>query len=175
MKQKIVLVVFVVGLIVLAWVFRDTHIAVSLFDFGKKETKSDAGERGEYARVARVIDGDTIILEDGRHIRYVGINAPEIAHKGANGQCYGEEAKRKNKELVEGKEVQLVRDVSEKDTYGRYLYFVFVGDMFVEEILTREGYARKMPIAPDISRKNDIAAWEKTARDGHLGLWGTCP
>ena len=32
-------------------------------------------------QVRWVDDGDTIVLQDGRHVRYIGINAPEIEHE----------------------------------------------------------------------------------------------
>lgn len=174
MKRKyLVLFLVLISLFLLsAWLLRDVRISLSFKSHGQ-ECVSFSG--GGIARVSRVIDGDTIVLEDGRHVRYVGINAREIAHEGKVGQCYGEEAKTKNGDLVEGKEVRLVRDISEKDKYGRFLYFVFVGDVFVEEVLVREGYARKMPIEPDKTRAKDIAEWEKEARSRRTGLWGACP
>lgn len=173
MKKKFVFLVLILTVFLWsAWLLRDVRISLSFKSSGQEGVSSSGGE---IARVARVIDGDTIVLEDGRHVRYVGINAPEIAHEGKAGQCYGEEAKTRNGDLVEKKEVRLVRDVSEKDKYGRFLYFVFVGDVFVEEVLVREGYARKMSIEPDKMRAKDIAEWEKEARSRRTGLWGACP
>ena len=59
--------------------------------------------------VTRVIDGDTIEIRGGDRVRYIGIDTPEI------GEPYYSEATAKNKELVNGKEVRLVKDVSEKE------------------------------------------------------------
>ena len=61
------------------------------------------------ARVVRVIDGDTVEIEGGEKVRYIGIDAPE------SGGCFFEEATAKNREMVEGKEVKLEKDVSERD------------------------------------------------------------
>ena len=72
----------------------------------------------ELFRVAHVVDGDTIKLESGEVVRYIGIDTPETVDPRKPVQCFGKEASEKNKELVEGKEVRLVKDTSETDKYG---------------------------------------------------------
>ena len=91
--------------------------------------------------VSRIVDGDTIELGTGERVRYIGIDTPETVDPRKEVQCFGKEASAKNKELVEGKEVRLVKDVSDKDKYGRLLRYVYVGDVFVNEKLVSEGYA----------------------------------
>ncbi len=130
-----------------------------------------AGRSSEYAVVSRVIDGDTVDLADGRRVRYVGINTPEIARGKQKGECFGQEALERNKDLVEGKEVRLERDTSEKDKYGRWLYLVFVGDVSVEETLTREGFAKEMTIKPDVKYAENIKNWVREAQEKGLGVW----
>ena len=71
--------------------------------------------------VKRVIDGDTIELSDGRKVRYIGINAPEMTDKRKGILCFANMAKEKNKKLVEGKTVEMEKDVSDKDKYDRLL------------------------------------------------------
>src|SRR4030042_4044160 len=93
-------------------------------------------------RIIQVIDGDTIIIEGGYHVRYIGIDAPE------KNQPYFLEATRINKELVEGKKVRLEKDTSEKDRYGRLLRYIFVDDLFVNTELRRLGDARAPPSPP---------------------------
>jgi len=95
--------------------------------------------------VQRVIDGDTILLENGQIVRYIGINAPELP----NG-CFSQQASEKNKELVEGKKVLLEKDVSEKDKYGRILRYVYFDSIFINKYLIANGYAYDLVIAPDI-------------------------
>ena len=55
--------------------------------------------------VVRVIDGDTVELENGDRVRYLGIDTPETVHPDKPVECYGPEATERNKELVEGKTV----------------------------------------------------------------------
>lgn len=128
-------------------------------------------------RVKRVIDGDTIELEDGRKVRYIGINTPESVDPRRSAQCFGAEASAFNRELVEGKAVRLEKDVSETDKYGRLLRFVYLPDgTFVNERLVSEGYASASPYAPDISKKDFFKAAEIRAREESNGLWSpdTC-
>jgi micrococcal nuclease len=82
---------------------------------------------GEEAGVARVIDGDTIILSDGRHVRYVGINTPEMPMEDFPGEPFAAAAKRLNAELA-GKTVQLEYGAQAVDHHGRHLAHVYTGD-----------------------------------------------
>ncbi len=117
--------------------------------------------------VKRVIDGDTIVLENGQQVRYIGINAPELP----NG-CFAQQATEKNKELVEGKEVRLEKDVSETDDYGRLLRYVYADSLFINDYLVRNGYAYDLAYNPDIKYKEKLADTEQQARDNRRGLWG---
>lgn len=132
-------------------------------------TPQVAGEK-----VTRVIDGDTIEITGGIKVRYIGINAPESVAPGKPVACFGIESSNKNKDLVLGKEVRLVKDVSETDKYGRLLRYVYVGDTFVNDELVREGYARASTYPPDVKFQDKFFESEKYARENNLGLWGNC-
>lgn len=123
-------------------------------------------------KVARVVDGDTIKLETGEVVRYIGIDTPETVHPSKPVQCYGKEASDKNRELVEGKEIKLEKDVSETDKYGRLLRYIWLGDMLVNEYLVREGYAQSSSYPPDIKYQNKFIEAQRLARDENKGLWG---
>ena len=125
--------------------------------------------------VARVVDGDTIKLESGEVVRYIGIDTPEIVDLRKPVQCYAKEASAKNKELVEGKEVRLEKDVSETDKYGRLLRYVWLGDMLVNEVLVKEGYAKSSTYPPDVKYQDRFTQAQSEARTNNMGLWGpTC-
>jgi micrococcal nuclease len=127
------------------------------------------------AKVARVVDGDTIKLESGETLRYIGIDTPETVHPSKPVQCYGKEASAKNKELVEGKEVKLEKDVSEKDKYGRLLRYVWLGDVLVNELLVSKGYAQSSSYPPDVKYQDRFIEAQRLAREENMGLWGdTC-
>jgi len=123
-------------------------------------------------KVIRVIDGDTIKIEGDKVVRYIGIDTPETVHPSKPVQCYGKEASDKNRELVEGKEVKLEKDVSETDKYGRLLRYIWLGDMLVNEYLVREGYAQSSTYPPDVKYQDRFIEAQRRAREEKKGLWG---
>src|SRR3989338_1829624 len=124
--------------------------------------------------VVRVIDGDTIELDGGIKVRYIGIDTPETVNPNTVVECYGNESSAKNKELVEDKDVRLEKDISETDRYGRLLRYVYVGDVFVNDYLVRQGYANASSYPPDIKYQDVFLEAEKEARDNNRGLWSSC-
>jgi micrococcal nuclease len=132
---------------------------------------------GQYSLVSRVVDGDTIELKGGEKVRYIGIDTPESTIKK---ECYGNEASEFNKNLVEGKQVRLEKDVSERDRHGRLLRYVYVlnpdnSETFVNEVLVKEGYASSYSYPPDIKNQEIFIESQREARDKKLGLWSACP
>jgi micrococcal nuclease len=124
-----------------------------------------------YALVTKVFDGDTIEIEGGEKVRYMGVDAAEIY---PNPQCYAGEAFNRNKELVLGKVVRLEKDVSETDKYGRLLRFVYTGDIFVNDELTKNGFTKVMMVPPDVRNQNRFRRSENYAKENGLGLWMEC-
>jgi len=129
---------------------------------------------GESVKVTRVIDGDTIEIEGGQTVRYIGIDTPETVHPQKMVECFGREAANKNKELVEGKLVQLEKDVSEVDKYGRLLRYVYVDDIFVNELLVKEGFAHASSYPPDVKYQDLLNNTQKEAQSQNKGLWAGC-
>lgn len=125
----------------------------------------------ETVRVKRVIDGDTFELENGDRVRYIGVNAPESVAPGRPVECFGREASAYDKALVEGRDVRLEKDVSERDKYGRLLRYVYVGETLVNAKLVEEGYASADAFPPDVRYRDLFRALEREARDGKRGLW----
>ncbi|HUS60284.1 MAG TPA: thermonuclease family protein [Nevskiaceae bacterium] len=126
----------------------------------------------ERIKVTKVIDGDTIQLENGKTLRYIGIDTPETVHPSKPIQCYGKEASDKNKQLVESKEIEIEKDVSEVDKYGRLLRYVWVEGVFVNEYLVREGFAQSSTYPPDVKYQELFREAERKAREENKGLWG---
>lgn len=137
-----------------------------------------AGIETETAVVKRVIDGDTIELSDGRKVRYVGIDTPETVDPRRPVGCFGKEASAKNKELVGGKSVELEKDISEIDKYGRLLRYVYVetetGRVMVNQLLVEEGYAMSSTFPPDVKYQEQFISAEQDARKAERGLWSAC-
>jgi len=117
--------------------------------------------------VTRVIDGDTIEIEGGYRVRYIGIDTPE------RDEPYYWEASGVNRNLVEGKEIRLEKDVENKDEYGRLLRYVWVDDTMVNAELVRLGYAYSYSYPPNVKYKAHFLQMENEAREHKWGLWGS--
>ncbi|MBI2172776.1 MAG: thermonuclease family protein [Candidatus Aenigmarchaeota archaeon] len=116
--------------------------------------------------VTRVVDGDTVVLESGESVRLLGIDTPERGQ-----ECY-KEATERLKELILKKDVDVERDIEDKDRYKRSLRYIFLNGTFVNELLVREGYAYLYFIEPN-SRYNDaLKEAAQAAKAGKTGcLW----
>jgi len=115
--------------------------------------------------VTRIIDGDTIEIEGGVKVRYIGIDTPEI------GKPYYLEAKEANLNLVGGKRIQLEKDVEDKDDYGRLLRYVWANGIMVNAELVRSGYAYSYSYPPNLKYQAHFLQLEKEAREQKRGLW----
>lgn len=133
-------------------------------------TQTQQAAAGERARVTRVVDGDTIevTFPDGRveRVRYIGMNTPEMSDS-----C-GKDARDANELLVEDQEVLLIKDVSERDRYSRLLRYVYVGDLFVNEVLVANGWAEVATYPPDVKYVEVFLEAERIARENNYGIWG---
>ena len=119
----------------------------------------------ERSLVTKVIDGDTIELEDGRRVRYLGINTPEL------GEFYGKEATNKNQELVEGKIVELQKGNRDTDEYGRFLRYVYIDGIFVNAELVSQGYAEAYIFDANERYSQVLVQLEQYAKLKRRGMW----
>lgn len=125
--------------------------------------------------VARVIDGDTIELADGRTVRYIGIDTPETVHPTKEQECYGPEATARNQQLVEEKVIELQSGVEDTDQYGRFLRYVYVDGVFVNAQLVAEGYAYASSYGPERRYQQVFAQLQQYSKLKGRGLWSACP
>jgi micrococcal nuclease len=171
-KQSILFISFLFVFINVGVILSFRHLSESGSFFGQAPVKEE-----ETFFVKRAVDGDTIELDNGEKVRYIGINTPESVDPRRSVECFGKEASEFNKNLVEGKSVALERDISDRDRYGRLLRFVYLEDgTFVNEILVWEGYASVMTYPPDVSKQDIFREAEQEARSEKRGLWSetTC-
>ena len=120
------------------------------------------------ATVTRVIDGDTIVIDTGQRLRYIGIDTPEV-HPVP--EAWGAEAWQANRNLVEGKIIRLERDVTETDKYGRLLRYVYVDDILVNAELVKLGLAEAKAYPPDTRYQDMLEQLEEEARQARRGMW----
>ena len=125
------------------------------------------------ATVEYVHDGDTLFLEDGRKVRLLGIDTPEV---GEHAECYGEEATALLRSLLpEGANVRVLSDVQPLDQYGRSLLFVYTDDAtLVNLVMLESGAAEAVVLEPNVLFAARLLAAEDEARAEGLGLWGAC-
>ncbi len=126
-------------------------------------------------KVIRVIDGDTIEIEGKIKVRYIGVNTPELHDPKKPIECFGQAALDENKRLVEGKEVYIQKDISETDRFKRLLRYVWVGDMFINDYLVRQGFAQVSTFPPDVKYLQQFLEAQTEARENKRGLWKECP
>ncbi len=126
----------------------------------------------EPVRVKYINDGDTVHLVDGRSVRYIGVNAPEIEHSRQTAQPLGFDARALNAELVKGQPVHLEYDIERLDDYGRTLAYVFLPDgSMVNERLLRSGLAFCLLMLPNVKYESRLLAAQRAAMLAERGLW----
>ncbi len=129
------------------------------------------GDDQDTLLVTRVIDGDTIELENGEVVRYLLIDTPETVHPEKPVECFGPEATERNRQLVEGRRVRMEKDATDRDAYGRLLRYVYADGTMVQAELVREGYGYVYSRQPDVKYLKLMAAFERQARERKAGLW----
>ena len=154
-------------------------IFYSLFNYVFKTPPSSNST--QFYKVLRVIDGDTIELENKQTVRYIGVDAPELHHPKKPVQCFASASAEFNRKLVEGKTVRLEKDVSETDRYKRLLRYIYVinqstpsAEIFVNKKLVEEGYAYAATFPPDVKYAELFRQAQAEAMDDQRGLWKSC-
>lgn len=127
-----------------------------------------AAQESTRAYVKRYVDGDTLVIQSGEHVRILGIDTPE------RGECGYKLATVKLSSLAVGR-VYLYRDAAEpnRDRYGRLLRYVTDNYKDVGYMMVRTGYAEAYLKYPT-SRTPKYARAETAARAEKAGLWGLC-
>jgi len=119
--------------------------------------------------VTKVFDGDTIEIDTGERVRYVGVNAPE------KGEPHSKESTELNSKLILNNKIKLGYDVQDKDRYGRTLAYVFVNNQMVNMEMVKQGLAVSETIQPNVKYQDEFVKAQKEARDDCLGIWsGLC-
>lgn len=133
-------------------------------------------QRADLAQVAvrQVVDGDTVRLADGRSIRLIGINTPELGRKGRSDEPYAVLAKRRLQALVDASDgrVGLLHGAQRKDRYGRTLAHLYDRQgRNLEAQLLSEGFGFMVAVAPNNALVTCQAQAEREARSKRLGVW----
>jgi len=156
-------------------------------NFAFTSDKQSAPSDGSYYTVSRVIDGDTIVLSDGRKVRLIGVDTPEVYYSEKllkdskkSGQdiktiqSLGKKASAFTKDLCLGKKARLEYDVDRYDRYKRTLAYVYLEDgTFVNAKIVQEGFAQVMTVVPNVKYADLFLKLQNEAREANKGLWKT--
>lgn len=139
-------------------------------------------DRIETAKVQRVVDGDTLILDNGKTVRLLNIDTPETVKPNTPVMCYGPEASAFTKKLLTGKQVWLKIDKEATDRYGRDLRLVFLSreemenvENSVNALLVKSGLAREKSYKPNNTYQEVFQKLQYEAQQKKVGAWGACP
>ena len=139
------------------------------------ETSPATTDEFDLVTVTRVIDGDTIEINDEHRVRLLGINAPD------KGECYYEEAEDALQDLVLEKKIRLEKDISGTDAFGRLLRYVILpsnnelaNDILVNNYLIESGYAKASPKGANRKYSSLFSAAQEQAINNKEGMWAEC-
>lgn len=116
-------------------------------------------------KVKEVIDGGTILLENGEVVKYIGVELPEDNSK------YFDEALNFNKLIIDKKPIKLQFDIQGRDSHGNLLAYVYVGGMFVNAEIIKHGFARFIPHHKNNQHQELFAVLESEAIRHKKGVW----
>ena len=142
----------------------------------KKSTETGGTTAHIPVELVKTIDGDTIkVRYNGQeeNVRYLLIDTPETNHPRLGKQPFGDQAKERNRELVNSGELSIEFDIGDRtDKYGRLLAYVYVNGKSVQETLLREGLARVGYVYPPNTRHlTPFEEAEAEAKKKKIGIW----
>ncbi|OGW75824.1 MAG: hypothetical protein A2Z72_04125 [Omnitrophica bacterium RBG_13_46_9] len=179
---------FILVLAALSLHFFITCVEGETHGMGKFRFTFPFGKRYDYDNilVTRVVDGDTVELENREKVRLIGIDTPESdynpklerdakrTHRDYGAIiAMGKIAAGFTKNLAEGKKVRLEFDIEKRDQYGRLLAYVYLSDgrMLNAEII-KKGYAQVYTFPPNVRHAELFLRLQKEARENKRGFWG---
>jgi len=185
MQNKKTISLLILGVLALTgYLFRGPHLE------SKKGFKwpFSVGDNYDYNNVLvkRVVDGDTLLLENRRYVRLLGIDTPEMhesvkLYRDARRSGQSVEAIKQDgklayefvKQLVEGKRVRLEFDWERYDKYNRILAYVFLEDgTLLNARIVEAGYASLTSFRINPTYADLFAKLYRQAREDKRGLWG---
>nr|WP_219342128.1 thermonuclease family protein [Pseudomonas crudilactis] len=128
--------------------------------------------------VQRVVDGDTLRLSDGRSVRMIGLNTPELGKQGRSDEPFAVAARKRLQALVDasGGRVGLLPGKQAKDHYGRTLAHIYsASGANLEAQMLADGLGFQVAVAPNVDLVACQQAAERSARLAGLGLWRQSP
>jgi micrococcal nuclease len=173
-------------ILLLFWLVLSAHVHADVYQwrdeegrrhFADKAVEPDAQKLDikpgyEFVHVQTIYDGDTVVLQDGRKIRLLGVNTPEVAHRGNKADAGGDEAKQWLQQKLQNARVRLEIGVEKTDKYGRTLAHIFTetkGHINLELVALGLGSVNVFP--PNLAYVRELEAAERQAEQAGKGIW----
>ncbi len=123
--------------------------------------------------IKHIVDGDTLHLKDGRKVRLIGINTPELGRDGQPDQPLAKQATAAIRQLIKGQNPLLLQiGTQPQDHYGRVLGHIFLEDgRSLEAELLKQGLGFAISIPPNLALRDCLNQAERLARAANLGVW----
>jgi len=122
--------------------------------------------------VAKVYDGDTIVLENGERVRLLGINTPEIESRLRQGEQGGQQAKLWLQKKLQQGQVYLEYDQQRRDKYKRLLAHCFLADdEHLNLTIVEQGLATVTIIPPNLRYSEELISAQTQAELAQRGIW----
>ena len=137
------------------------------------DTACSSERYDETTSIRYIHDGDTLQLKDGRKVRLIGINTPEVAHDNKTAEPFSYQAKDALKALFsDDKTISLIYGAEKHDRYKRLLAHAFTGDgENIQATLLKQGFARSVTFPPNTRFSACYMQQERQARCARAGLW----
>lgn len=164
MNKKISIIIFLLGIVLL-------FIGIFFINSSHKMSYKNTSVKNAQTvlTVEKVLDGDTVVDNTNRHIRYLGINTAE------KGESYSKEAADFNKQLVLHKPIHLEFDSETTDRYGRTLAYIFVDNIFINQQMVQNGLAITDFMQKNMKYQKELTDAQTYAKTHCLGMWnGLC-
>jgi len=139
--------------------------------YQSQKSQTELAQQTEVAQkliITRIVDGDTLQLQDGKEIRLYGMSTPEQK------EPFYKEANQFTENLVLNKEITLVQeDKYKQDKFGRLLGYVIVDGVNLNIELVRNGLAKVVLYEKraKIKYQDELLQAEKEARENRVGMW----
>lgn len=135
------------------------------------QSKPVVTDTHQYYRVERVVDGDTVVIENRGKFRLIGVDTPETKHPKKPVEYFGKEASAFLNRLALNQDVRLEFEGNKTDHYGRGLAYLYLRDgTLINAKIIEEGYGHAYVRYP-FSKMEEFRALERQARENRKGLW----
>lgn len=144
---------------------------------------------GQLVAIKHIYDGDTLLLKDGRRVRLIGVNTPELGRDGKPDDPFAQQARQAVVQFLKNSgHIVVYPDKEIRDKYGRHLVYLFKqavkerpdgaasnaalhGVSLGKELLT-QGLAFHIAVPPNLHLAECFAEAEIKARSNRRGIWG---